>query len=126
MKLQFFKPKDYEGIIKATIHTSGKLGFTDAAIKKIGISDKMGIKLACNENDKEEKNLYALFSETIDEETFKINKAGAYYYVNTKGLFDNMQVPYKTKRISYDIIPSEIDGEKIYTFLYRERKKKDI
>lgn len=125
MEISFFKPKDFEGNMKATIHITGKLGFTDAAIKKIGLSEKKGIKIGHNTRDKNDKNLYVVFTEEVEEDSFKINKAGAYYYVNTKALFDSMEVPYITKRISYDIIPTEIGGMKVYKFMYKEKLKAD-
>ncbi|MBI1341730.1 MAG: hypothetical protein GC171_02220 [Terrimonas sp.] len=125
MEISFFKPKDFEGNMKATIHITGKLGFTDAAIKKIGLNEKKGIKIGHNTKDKNDKNLYVVFTEELDEDTFKINKAGAYYYVNTKALFDSMELPYRAKRVSFDIIPTEIGGIKVYKFMYKEKLKAD-
>ena len=123
MEIEFFQPKDFEGNLKATIHVSGKLGFTDAAIKKIGISEKKGIKIGRNSKQAADKNLYAVFVDSSDETAFKINKAGAYYYVNTKALFDTMEIPYRTKRVSFDIVASELNGAKMYKLIYKEKIK---
>jgi hypothetical protein len=124
MKIAFYNSKDFDSNLKATIHSSGKLGFTEAAIEKIGISEKKGMKIGYNETDRNEKNLYVIFTDGEDQDAFRINKAGEYYYVNTKPLFDNMQLPYKTNRISFDIIQIELEGEKVYKFLYKEKPKK--
>jgi len=123
MDISFFKPKDFEGNAKAAIHITGKLGFSDAAIKRIGLHEKKGIKIGHNQNEKTDRNLYVVFTEEIDEDTFKINRAGAYYYVNTKPLFDSMEIPYLSKRISFDIIPTELNGMKLYKFVYKEKNK---
>ncbi len=123
MKISFFNPQDFEGNIKATIHSSGKLGFTEAAIEKLEIGQKAGARIGINESDSTDKNLYVLLVDAEEEGAFKISKAGAYYYINTKTLFDNMQVPYNTSRISYDIVPIIIEGVKMYKFLYREKAK---
>ena len=105
MEISFFKAKDFDGNLKATVHASGKLGFTDAAIKRIGLHEKKGIKIGQNKSDPTDKNLYIVFTEDLDDETFKINKAGAYYYVNTKPLFENMEIPFKTKRVFFKYFP---------------------
>ena len=123
MEISFFDPQDFDGNVKATIHTTGKLGFTEAAIKKLKLSEKKGIKIGRNTTDKNDKNLYVVFVDDLVEGAFKINKAGAYYYVNTKTLFDNMAIPYKAKRVSFDIVPTEINGMNLYKFMYKQKLK---
>jgi hypothetical protein len=125
MEISFFDPQDFDSNVKATIHTTGKLGFTDAAIRKLKLNEKKGIKIGHNTTNKDDKNLYVVFADELSEGTFRINKAGAYYYVNTKTLFDDMDIPYKTKRISFDIVPTEINGMSLYKFMYKEKLKTD-
>jgi hypothetical protein len=124
MEISFFNPQDHSGNIKAAIQTSGKLGFTEAAIESLEISTIKGMKIGINRADPEDRNLYVVFVDASDNDAFRINKAGKYYYVNTKNLFDKMQLPYTTSRISFDIIEIEVNGEKMYKFIYKEKKKK--
>jgi hypothetical protein len=125
MEISFFNPQDYDGNVKATIHTTGKLGFTDAAIKNLRLSEKKGMKIGRNVADSSDKNLYVVFTDEVMADTFKINKAGAYYYVSTKALFDNMELAYKDKRISFEIVPITINGVTMYKFVYKEKIRSD-
>ena len=69
-------------------------------------------------------NLYALLATQNTDECFKISKAGHYYYVNTKGLFDSIGVDYKGTKILYDITKIEVDGMSMIKLIRREIKKK--
>jgi hypothetical protein len=123
MKLNFFNASELEQKLKCAIHKTGKLGFSESAIKKLGINDQKYIKIASNEADEADKNLYMVIAAEKDNEGFKINKAGNYYYLNTKALFDKLNFDYINTSIMFDII--EIEGEeyKIYKLLKREVKK---
>ena len=125
MEIKFFNPQDFDGNVKATIHTTGKLGFTDAAIKNLKLAEKKGMKIGRNTTNTLDKNLYVLFTDEVTQDSFKINKAGAYYYVNTKALFDNMELLYRNKRISFDIVPTTINGTTMYKFIYKEKLRTD-
>jgi len=120
MKLRFVKPQITSGAIKCTIHKNGKLGFSQAAVDKLKISEDSFVKIAVNDTDKDDVNLYMLvINEQIDD-VFKVSKAGNYYYVNTRLLFDEMSIDYSKKKIIYDIVEIEYEGQKIYKLLRRE------
>lgn len=124
MKLQKIKPPDSLGLLKATIHASGKLGFSAGAIKAMNISNNSYIQIALNSDDKNDQNLYIFVTKNVDENSLKINKAGNYYYVNTKALFDKLEIDYRKKKIMFDIIDIEYEGEKVFKLVRREKDRK--
>ena len=124
MKLNFIKAKDIDRNAKATIHISGKLGFSSDAARKLDLAGKTkGILIAMNE-DKNDENLYIKTVEQITEDAFPIVKAGEYYYVNAKAFFDTYDIDYRNKKIAYDILNFTYENEPIYKFLKRELKQK--
>jgi hypothetical protein len=112
--------------VKAAIQNTGKLGFTESAIKKLKINENKAFLIGLNTADPKDKNLYIQITTKENEDAFRINKAGKYYYVNTKQLFDEFRIPYKTKRISFDIEDLEIPEEGFfgYKFIYNEAERK--
>jgi hypothetical protein len=125
LKLKFIKASEVASKAKATIHQSGKLGFSNEAISYLQIKDGAHIMFAQNEEDAEDLNLYAMLTEEANDESFKISKAGAYFYVNTKGMFDSIGVVYTGKTIIYDITKIEVEGQTVIKFNRREIKKKN-
>jgi hypothetical protein len=126
MKLKFFHPDNLEKNIKATAHKTGKLGFTVDAAIKLGLGVEKSAGIAMNEEDPTDKSLYVIIYPTVKEGAFKINKAGDYFYINTKTLFDNLKVDYVKDYVVYDITEEMIDDQVIYKFNRRERNKKTI
>lgn len=113
-----------EGRMKCTIHKNGKLGFSRAAIKKLGILQDKYAKLGFNEENKDDKNLYLVVQSYSDEETYKVNKAGEYYYLNTKHLFDNLHIDYERRKIIFDMQEIDSEGTRIYRLNKREIVRK--
>jgi hypothetical protein len=124
MKLKFIKAQEIDKNVKCAIHKTGKLGFSSSAIEKLNLTTEKGVMIAINEEIEEDENLYLLIKEGVNADTFKISKAGEYYYINTKALFDSLGVDYRNKRIIYDIVDFENDGTKMYKLIKREVKQK--
>ena len=124
MKLKFFKPDDIERNIKATVHSTGKLGFSAEAAVKLKLEDNKAALIAIDEDDTENQNLYVKILQKIDNQSFRIIKAGEYFYINTKAFFDAFRIDYATVKIIYDIIEFEYEGEQLLKFVKREVKKK--
>ena len=122
MKLKFIDPSSLDKNLKATIHRSGKLGFTIEAAKKLKLTETKSASIAINEDDPNDKNIYVVVHETIEGSAFKINKAGDYFYVNTKALFDDMKIDYINHSVVYDISSEVIDGHDVYKFKRRMPK----
>lgn len=124
MKLKFFKAEETELNAKATVHSTGKLGFSRGAIEFLNIKENKFILFAQNEDDSNDPNLYAAVYKSKQEGAFKINKAGDYYYVNTKNLFDAIGFDYKNKKFIYDLVKFEYEGKPFVKMLRREINKK--
>jgi len=122
LKLKFIKSQDIDKNVKCSVHKTGKLGFSSSAIDKLQLTTDKTIAIAVNEDDKEDENLYVMINENSENDGFKISKAGDYYYVNTKALFDNIGVDYRNKKIIYDIVDFEYEGDKYYKLIKREVK----
>lgn len=124
MRIKFLKPNLITGKIKCTVHLNGKLGFSQAAVKVLDINEKSWLQIGINEEDENDHNLYMVIVENQNGDAFKINKAGDYYYVNTKDLFDILKVDYKNYKIIYDIEEIEYENRKMYKLIRRELKRK--
>lgn len=124
MKITFIQPKLQLGKVKCTVHLSGKLGFSKAAVKELDISDNSFIKLGINEEDQNDNNLYMLVTGEESADAYKINKAGDYYYVNTQHLLDKRGVDYKSKKVIYDIESFNYEGTEMYKLRQREIERK--
>lgn len=126
MELEFWKPMKNSNQMKATIHLNGNLGFSSGATENLQINEKKYVKIGFNKGDKRDKNLYMLVVGENGDECFRVNKAGNYYYLNTKVFFNELGIEYKKRKIIFDIV--EIDSKigKLYKLVKREvdRKKK--
>lgn len=124
MKINYWKPTISTGIVKATIHQSGKLGFSKAAIERMTLNQNKYIMIGTNKESKEDKSIYLRFASESDENAVKVNKAGQYFYLNTKDFFNEIGVDYKKKSVIYDIVEI-IDGNiKLFKLIPRERDRK--
>jgi len=123
MKLKFIKISDLDRNLKATIQKTGKLGFTVEAAIKLKLSKESSISMAVNEDDAADTNLYALVHSTKVKDAFNVNKAGSYYYLSTKPLFDKMKIDYTNKSVTFDISEEEIEGQKMFVFKRREKER---
>jgi len=125
MRIKFIAPKVIRGKVKCAVHQNGKLGFSKAAIIMLGIDNSYYAKIGINEEDTNDDSLYMLLTQQGDEESFKINKAGNYFYLNTRNLFEELKIDYKKNKIIYDIEKIEHEGRTLYKLNKRviERNK---
>jgi hypothetical protein len=126
MKLKFFNPNNLDKNLKATAHKTGKLGFTVEAAKKLELTTEKSAAIAINDDDESDKSLYVIVYPDKQEGAFNISKAGEYFYINTKALFDSLRIDYTKDSIVYDISLEDIDNQKIYKFKRREKSKKNV
>jgi len=128
MELRFIKANEFVSNIKCSIHKNGKLGFSSNAITKLGIDTNKSIMFATKDDEEGDGSLYAIILEEINEEAFKVNKAGNYYYLNTKAMFDSLQYNYQNKTIIFDIVKTDTLHEDriVYKFIKREGRSKKI
>lgn len=120
MGLKIISASQFAIRLKCTIHRSGKLGFTEATAKHLEFNDSSAVKFA--EDDENSDILYLINKAEMDEDAFRICKAGRYFYVNTKLMFDNMNIDYKSRTVMFDMVRmKEIEGE-VYKLVKRISK----
>lgn len=125
MKLKFIKAQEIDKTIKATIQATGKLGLSSQGAVKMDLEKFKTAMIAINEEDANDGNLYVKLETESNDNGFKIVKAGDYFSINTtKAFFDDIHINYTDKRIIFDIMEFEYEGEKMYKFLKREKEKK--
>ena len=125
MKLKFFQPEALDRNLRATAHKTGKLGFTIEAAKRLALSNEKSASIAMNEDDPSDLNLYVIINPAKQQGAFSINKAGDYYYINTKALFDTLKIDYVKEYVVYDISDEVIDEQTLYKFKRRLKKIND-
>lgn len=123
-KITFFNPDELDKNLKVTIHKTGKMGFTMDAAKKLSLAEMKSANIGTNTEDPEDKCLYLVIYKDINEGRFRISKAGSYYYINTKILFDNLKLDYSKGNVSYDMTEEREDDEIMYRLKKREPKSK--
>lgn len=127
MAYKILKAGDFQARFKATVHKSGKLGFTDATAKELGFESKSApyVKFAVDEDDP--SLLYLINMKEGDEDSFRVSKAGSYYYVNTRLMFDSLQVDYVKETVIYDMVRIANDENGVYRMTKRiiKRNKKE-
>jgi hypothetical protein len=127
MEIKYYNASEFESRIKCTIHRTGKLGFSENAIKKLALCREKSIKIGLSENDKNYDVFYIVISDKDDPHGFKLNRAGGYYYANTKALFDKLGINYQDKQstIIFDIVEVENNSEKMYKLVKREVRRRN-
>ncbi|MHA8084924.1 hypothetical protein U8695_05005 [Aquirufa antheringensis] len=124
MRLIFHNANELAAKTKATVHSSGKLGFSIETNKILELDQYKFMQIATNEDDENDLNLYAILHKDEIEGAFRLIKAGSYYNLNTKGLFDKLNVDYQNSTVIYDIVKSDYEGRQILKLLRRDIKKK--
>lgn len=113
-RLKFFDPQSFSTRLKATIHKTGKLGFTLAASKKMGLAKGKRASIGINQDDPADKSLYILINDAGTKDGSIIAKAGDYYYIKMDAIFDKMGIDYKSRRVIFDITEQDYNGRTIY------------
>jgi len=124
MKLEFWKPTTRFGNAKATIHKNGNLGLSAEAAKLIGINENTYITLGKNKENQRDNSIYIMVVDREHEFGLKVNKAGDYYYLNTKNYFIESGIDFIKKKIIYDISTLKEDEMVIYKLSMRELQRK--
>ena len=118
--------KDYSLKPKATIQQTGKTGFNTDAIEQLKIDENKAVVLA---PDTQEKHvLYmAVVDADANDRAFAVRKSGAYYYINTKQLYDHMEFDYAKNTIIFDLVRcnkyDEAIGGECYKMIARVRTR---
>lgn len=124
MKIKFFNPDSLDKNLKATVHKSGKLGFTVDAAKRLKLETNKSAAIGTNEDDPIDDSLYIIIYNEVRSGAFRIAKAGQYYYINLKALFDALKINYKQESVVYDISEEPFGDEMVFKFSRRKNTKK--
>lgn len=124
MKIKFHSPKELDRNLKVSIHRSGKMGFTVDTANKLKLSVGKSAAIGTNEDDTNDDSLFLVIYPDVQENTFRVSKAGGYYYINTKPLFDTLKIDYTNGDIVYDVNEKVIEGETMYHLKKRNNVKK--
>ena len=98
---QIFKAKEFTKKLKATIQSTGKLGFTADTISQLQLSAECSILIAPDSESREV--LYMAVLRSMNEDAFPVLKSGNYYYLNTKQLFDTLGYQYRKSTVMFDL-----------------------
>ena len=124
--VKFFSARQYSAKLKVTIQSSGKLGFTDDTAKELELSSQTYIKLGADESNPEV--MFMVVSTEVNEDAFKVCKAGDYFYLPTSVLFMSLGYDFRNKTIIFDLTRAanyDADfGGKVYKLNKRESDKK--
>jgi hypothetical protein len=120
--IEFYNPEDLDKTLKATIHKTGKLGFSEEAAKKMELGEGQSFNIGKNKADINDKNLYMMkYNDTTG--SFKLYKAGKYFYMNGKILFDNLKLDYVNNTITFNISTIDNNGSKMYKLSMKQKEK---
>lgn len=101
MALTTLSARRFQTKLKATIQSSGRLGFTDRTAKELQLEKGSRLKFLM---DDESKALFLVKVAQEDEDAFDVKLSGSYFYVTTKLLFDELGYDYKNRNIMFDLV----------------------
>jgi len=110
MKLVKIKANEVNnGLIKATIHKTGKLTFSKGASEFMNLNHLKSIEVYIVEGEKNfgDEFYFKISSEGVNKDNFKIYLMGEYYQINFKNLFKLHNVDFVRKVFNYSITKSE-------------------
>jgi hypothetical protein len=120
IKFKFQKPELTRATRKATVHKSGKLGFSSGAAKMMEFEVNTYYRIATNAEDINDKNLYLMVGDKDTNDVFHVAKAGSYYYIRVKSLLEKLGVDYLNEKVTYDIkMVKDSEGDLTYFKLER-------
>lgn len=118
LELNFFTSSDKYGVIKATVHRTGKLGFSSGAAKYMELDKKSFFLIGTSGND---HSLYLVPTNEESDNSFKLVKAGEYYYIFIKNVLLDLKLDYKNESIIYDISEEEYKEDNIFKLTRRKK-----
>ena len=122
LDLDFFDSSSKYGVIKATVHKTGKLGFSSGASKMMNLEEVKFFNIGLNRAVEEDKSLYIVPIEKENDKAFKLVKAGEYYYIFIKNILRELKIDYKSESVIYDI--DEISSNNTVYYKLTRRKGK--
>lgn len=114
--ISIIKTSDFNVKLKATIHSSGRLGFTADTANRLKLSEQTYIKFA--KDDENDSDLFMIIVAEEDEDTFRVVRSGKYYYLPTTAMFQSFGYDFKKLNFMFDMVRmsdyDEIVNGKVY------------
>ncbi|MBK5272716.1 MAG: hypothetical protein JJE22_17085 [Bacteroidia bacterium] len=123
MKLKFISPAKQTPVYRASVHRTGRIGFTIETAKEFGITIDKSMGIAVNEDDPNDTAIYGMLHDKGKPDTYKIMKGGNYHSVNARSFFDTVGIDYSKGDIYYNVSGIDIDGIKVLKFSIRNVEK---
>ena len=126
MAISIISAKQFTAKLKATIQSTGKLGFTGETAKCLNLETEKHAKFA---KDDKTGVLYLILMNRPNEDAFPIKSTSGYYYAATSRMFDMLGFDYKSTTIMFDLIRQnsldlDLNGE-VYMMKQRYGKNKE-
>ena len=126
MTISIISAKQFATKLKATIQSSGRLGFTEETAKVLDLSSGKHAKFA---KDDENGSLYLIICNEGSEDAFEIRESSGYFYVPARLMFDMLGFDYEHNTIMFDLIrqtslDDDLQGQ-VFFMKRRQNKKKE-
>ena len=99
--MKILSVKQYGVSLKATVQATGKLGFGAGTAHVLELPTHTYMRFAME--DEASGVLYLAVMPGADEDGFKILQSGGYYYINTKPLFEALELDFRSQLVIYDL-----------------------
>lgn len=120
--LDFFESSSKYGVVKATVHKTGKLGFSSGANKFMKLAEIDYFNIGTNKKDPEDQSIYLVPIQEETDRSFKVVKAGDYYYVTIKNVLRDLKIDYKNETVIFDIDEEDVNDITIFKLTRRDQK----
>ena len=122
MAVKIISTRDFAKPMKATLQSSGKIGFTHDTAEVLKLESGKLIQFG---RDEEKNEMYMILTHGTPEDAFAVAKAGEYFYLPTTLMFDALGYEYKIKTYFFDLVrkkelDADLNGEVYYM---KERSK---
>jgi len=121
MAIRILSAKLFATKLKATIRSSGKLGFSEATAKILDLESGKFAKFA---EDTDNGTLYLIIIDKGSKDAFPIRKSSGYFYAPTTRMFDALGYNYSKGLIIFDLIRQcSLDKELQGKVLFMKQRK---
>ena len=119
--ISIIKTSDFNVKLKATIHSSGRLGFTADTANRLNLSEQTYIKFA--KDDENDNDLFMIVVADEDEDTFRVVRSGKYYYLPTTTMFQSFGYDFKKFNFMFDMVRMSYYDEIVNGKVYKLNKR---
>ena len=122
MSIKIISTRNFAKPLKATLQSSGKLGFTHDTAEILKLESGKLIQFG---RDEEKNEMYMILTHGTPDDAFAVAKAGEYFYLPTTLMFDALGYEYKIVTYFFDLVrrvdlDEELNGE---VYFMKERQK---